>query len=131
MRLGDGWGAVVRFSGDSDAEYVINRTGEALCGGDFGAAKNKLELIARVLGERRVVMVWDNFESAEGNLTDEDRAELGRFLDAIRGTRGKVIMTSRSAEEWLGPARRFEIRLGGLGVRSVGSTARRCLASLG
>jgi tetratricopeptide (TPR) repeat protein len=97
------------------AEYVINRTGEALCGGDFGAAKNKLELIARVLGERRVVMVWDNFESAEGNLTDEDRAELGRFLDAIRGTRGKVIMTSRSAEEWLGPARRFEIRLGGLG----------------
>ena len=44
----------------------------------------------------RVLMVWDNFESAAANLTSEDRAELGRFLDAIRGGRGKVIITSRS-----------------------------------
>jgi hypothetical protein len=58
--------------------------------------------------------VWDNFESAASNLTTEDHAELGRFLDAIRGTRSKVIITCRSREEWLRPARRFEFPLRGL-----------------
>jgi tetratricopeptide (TPR) repeat protein len=96
------------------AEYVINRTGEAFYGENFSVAKNKLELLARALGESRVLIVWDNFESTESNLTFEDRAELGRFLDAIRGGRGKVIITSRSREEWLGPPRRFELPLRGL-----------------
>jgi tetratricopeptide (TPR) repeat protein len=96
------------------AEYVINRTGEAFCGENFGIAPNKLGLLARALGERRVVMVWDNFESATANLTVEDRAELGRFLDAIRGGRGKAIVTSRSREEWLKPEWQFELSLPGL-----------------
>ena len=96
------------------AEYVINRTGEAFYGENFRLAPNRLELLARVLGERRVVMVWDNFESAAANLTAEDRAELRRFLDAIRGGRGKVIITSRSREEWLKPEWRFELSLRGL-----------------
>jgi tetratricopeptide (TPR) repeat protein len=39
---------------------------------------------------------------------------LGRFLDAIRGCRGKVIVTSRSREEWLKPEWRFELSLPGL-----------------
>ena len=96
------------------AEYVINRTGEAFYGENFRLAPNKLELLARALGERRVVMVWDNFESATANLTGEDRTELGRFLDAIRGCRGKVIVTSRAREEWLKPEWRFELSLRGL-----------------
>jgi tetratricopeptide (TPR) repeat protein len=96
------------------AQHVINRTGEAFYGANFGVAANKLELIARALRKRRVVMVWDNFESAAQNLRGVDRDELGRFLDAIRGARGKVIMTSRSREEWLTPQQRFEVRLGGL-----------------
>jgi hypothetical protein len=96
------------------AEYVLNRTGEASYGENFGVQKNKLELLAHALGQVRVLMVWDNFESAAENLTTDDRDELGRFLDAIRGTRGKVIMTSRSEELWLGPTRRVELRLSGL-----------------
>src|ERR1019366_4342531 len=35
-------------------------------------------------------------------------------LDAIRGGRGKVIVTSRSREEWLKPEWRFELPLRGL-----------------
>jgi tetratricopeptide (TPR) repeat protein len=96
------------------AEFVLNRTGERFYGKNFGAAPNKLDLLARAFKEYRVLMVWDNFESAAGNLSNEDRSELRRFLDAIRGERGKVIMTSRSGEEWLGPSRRFEILLRGL-----------------
>jgi tetratricopeptide (TPR) repeat protein len=96
------------------AESVINQTGQAFYGENFGIANNKLQLLARALERVRVVMVWDNFESAAQNLPAEDRAELGRLLDTIRGTRGKVIMTSRSPEEWLKPSQRFEVRLGGL-----------------
>jgi hypothetical protein len=96
------------------AEYVFNRTGEKFCGKDFGAQANKLELLARALGQARVLMVWDNFESAAENLPSNDREELGRFLDAIRGTRGKVIMTSRSQEQWLDESMRFELPLRGL-----------------
>src|SRR5271157_1817136 len=96
------------------AAYVINRTGEAFYGENFGVAPDKLQLLARALGQLRVLMVWDNFESAAGNLTGADRAELGQFLDAIRGGRSKVIITSRSPEEWLGAERRFALPLGGL-----------------
>jgi tetratricopeptide (TPR) repeat protein len=96
------------------AEYVINRTGTALYGDNFAIAPNKLDLLANSLRKRRVVMVWDNFESAATNLTAEHRAELGRFLDAIRSGLGKVIVTSRSPEEWLKPEWRFELPLRGL-----------------
>jgi tetratricopeptide (TPR) repeat protein len=96
------------------AEYVLNRTGEAFYGENFGAQTNKLDMLANALREHRVLMVWDNFESAAENLTGDDRDELGRFLDSICGTLGKVIMTSRSEEEWLGTARRFDLILSGL-----------------
>jgi tetratricopeptide (TPR) repeat protein len=96
------------------AEYVLNRTGEAFYGENFGAAPTKLDLLADALRRDRVLMVWDNFESAAENLTNQDRDALRRFLDVIRGTRGKVIMTSRSQEPWLGPALRFDLPLRGL-----------------
>ena len=96
------------------AEYLLNRTGEAFYGGDFGAQRNKIDLLVDALRERRVLMVWDNFESAAENLPSKDHGELARFLDAISGTRGKVIMTSRSQEEWLGQSRRFQLPLSGL-----------------
>jgi tetratricopeptide (TPR) repeat protein len=96
------------------AEYVLNQTGQMFYGENFGVAKNKLELLAQAFGQVRVLIVWDNFESAAENLTNQDREELGHFLDAIRGTQGKVIMTSRSQEPWLGPTRRVEHRLSGL-----------------
>jgi tetratricopeptide (TPR) repeat protein len=96
------------------AEYVLNRTGEIFYGENFGIATNKLQLLADALKPRRFLIVWDNFESAADNLTNQDRTELAQFLDAIRGTRSKVIMTSRSSEEWLGPSERFEVKLGGL-----------------
>ena len=96
------------------SEYVINRMGEAFYGENFGVAANKLELLADAFRQWRVVVVWDNFESAEQNLPASDRIELGRFLEAIRGTRGKVVMTSRTGEEWLAPSLRFELTLRGL-----------------
>jgi len=97
------------------AESVINRTGEAFCGENFGAKQNKLNLLADALHQVRVLIVWDNFESATQNLTDDDREGLRHFLDAIRKTRARVIMTSRSQEEWLAPEQRVKVPREGLG----------------
>jgi tetratricopeptide (TPR) repeat protein len=96
------------------AEYVLNRIGQPFYGENFGVAPKKAELIAQALQQYRVIIVWDNFESAAQNLTQEDRSTLGQLLDAIRGTKGKVIITSRSVENWLAPPRRYKLTLGGL-----------------
>ena len=107
------------------AEYVFNRMGEALFGGQFGALAmaQKIDALANVFAEKRFVIVWDNFEVAKGipntavtaNLSEDDCNLLKRFLDKLRGGASKVVITSRSPEDWLGgPERRFRVRLGGL-----------------
>ena len=105
------------------AEYVLNRIGEPLFGPNFGSAPSeaKLEALVKALREHRFVIVWDNFESASGiagtsvtaNLPDEDRALVAQFLEALRGGSTKVLITSRSEENWLGPQRRWKLPLGG------------------
>ena len=83
----------------------------------------KIEALADTFIERRFVIVWDNFEVAKGipntavsaNLSEDDRGLLKLFLDKLRGGASKVVITSRSPEDWLGgPQRRFPVRLGGL-----------------
>jgi tetratricopeptide (TPR) repeat protein len=106
------------------AEYVFNRMGEALFGGDFPtlAMERKIEALAGALREHRLLIVWDNFESAAGiagtavsaTLPEADRELLAQFLGELRGGATKVIITSRSPEDWLGPQRRFLLPLGGL-----------------
>lgn len=118
--LGEGcsW---VSFQGVRSVEYVWNLMGEGVLGVRFLAlpAEKKPEVLAEALRERQVVVVWDNFEVVAGaggeapTLTEEDRQALRRFLQALRGGKSRVIVTSRDAEMWLGPERR-PVRLGGL-----------------
>ncbi|HEY6250897.1 MAG TPA: tetratricopeptide repeat protein [Candidatus Angelobacter sp.] len=106
------------------AEFVFNRMGEALFEKKFPtfSMERKIELLVSELRENNFVIVWDNFESASGiagaaveaNLLDSDRNLLAQFLDELRGGKTKIIITSRSREEWLGPERRFLLSLGGL-----------------
>ncbi|WP_029630669.1 CHAT domain-containing tetratricopeptide repeat protein, partial [Zavarzinella formosa] len=95
------------------AEYVLNRIGEALTGKpEFATHKveEKLAFLADACRGNPVRIVWDNFESARGidgtamtgNLSDDDAKLLKEFLTRLRGGRTKVLITSRSAEEWLG-----------------------------
>jgi len=106
------------------AEYIFNRLGEVLIRPEFATARteDKLDALAQVLRELRFVIVWDNFESAAGivgsavaaNLSEDDRRLLALFLDKLRGGASKVLITSRSPEDWLGSQRRFPLPLGGL-----------------
>ncbi|QJX00929.1 CHAT domain-containing protein [Frigoriglobus tundricola] len=95
------------------AEYVINRLGEAITGkAEFAAhsQSDKLDFLANMCKRAPVRIVWDNFESARGipganrvgNLTDADPNVLKELLTRLRGGATKVVITSRSTEEWLG-----------------------------
>ena len=105
------------------AEYVINSMGTSLLGPNFRAMDmdQKIEALAQVLRENRIVIVWDNFEVVAGipgtyvtaNLSKEDRGLLQKRLQKIRGGRSKIIITSRSEEEWL-KIQRIKISIGGL-----------------
>jgi hypothetical protein len=50
------------------AEFVFNRLGEALLGGQFAAAAldKKIEALAKALKDQAFLIVWDNFEVVQG-----------------------------------------------------------------
>lgn len=105
------------------AEYVLNQIGESIFGPNFLTENldRKMETLVRVLREHPFFIVWDNFEVVRGIagtevhpvLSEEDRGLLFTFLKRLRGGKSKVLVTSRSEEEWLS-IERYKIRLGGL-----------------
>ena len=119
--LGEGciW---LSFQEIRSAEYVVNRIGEALFGGAFGAGtvEQKIEQLAAELKKRRHILIWDNFEVVAGvteftaTISEADRGHLRTFLQRLRGGATKVIITSRSEEKWLGTEQRRKVDLGGL-----------------
>jgi tetratricopeptide (TPR) repeat protein len=112
---GLGSGAIwLSFQEVHSSEYVLNRLGEVLIGGDFAAlqVEVKISVLTQTLKQIPLLMVWDNFESASVNLAPADRQHLAALLDQLNGGQTKVIITSRSTEGWLG--RRLILQLTGL-----------------
>ncbi|WP_410587126.1 tetratricopeptide repeat protein [Amycolatopsis sp. lyj-23] len=103
---------------------VISAIGLQVFGTDFARQDppDRRALVHQLLRERRVLVVWDNFESvcsmpdptsATPLLDEAARDELRDFLHTVAtGSRSAVLVTSRAPESWLGELRR--IQLGGL-----------------
>jgi tetratricopeptide (TPR) repeat protein len=99
------------FNDIRSAEYVINDMGEKLFGGNFRAAslEDRIKALWQEFKKHRYIIVWDNFESVCGipgtevkpMLPEQDRQLLKDFLQGLRGAPTKVIITSRSTEDWL------------------------------
>jgi tetratricopeptide (TPR) repeat protein len=112
------------FNDIHTAEYVLNGIGTQIFGSQFITfdTEQKLAALGKALRENRLILVWDNFESASGNeaagidplLRPDDLQLLRRFLQAIQGGRSKVLITSRSEESWLPAHLRYKLSLGGL-----------------
>jgi tetratricopeptide (TPR) repeat protein len=112
------------FNDIHTAGYVLNGIGAPLFGPEFITldTEQKLAVLGKALRENRLVIVWDNFESASGNepagidplLPPDDLQLLRRFLQTIAGGRTKVLITSRSEELWLPASSRYKLDLGGL-----------------
>jgi tetratricopeptide (TPR) repeat protein len=113
------------FDDIHSAEFVIDTIAARFFPPEFKtqATDAKLELLSHALNQHRVLLIWDNFETASGNvdagvsplLKTEDLDLLKRLLTQLRGGKGKVILTSRSEEDtWLPQSLRRKIELGGL-----------------
>ena len=93
------------------AEYIINQLVDTFFGTNARARSldEKADALVEAFKESSCLMVWDNFESAcsipnsseRGLLQEKDKGFLKQFLKKLRHGQGKVIITSRSPEDWL------------------------------
>jgi tetratricopeptide (TPR) repeat protein len=103
---------------------VITKAGLQLFGSDF-ALLNSIERrqkLQNLLAEQRILLIWDNFETVRSmpdpvgttpRLDETDCQEVKKFLTWLAGSsESAVIITSRTAEDWLGTVCRLEV--GGL-----------------
>ena len=101
---------------------VVNAVGLEVLGPDFvrgTSAGQRRELVLELLATHRLLLVWDNFESARSMpdptgatppLDEEQQAELREFLHEVAAHGSStVIITSRSPETWLGELRRVAV----------------------
>ncbi len=102
---------------------VVAEIGLRVFGADFAlrTATERRETVLKLLAQRRLLLIWDNFESvasmpdptgATPPLDATGREDLKSFLGRVAvGGRSAVIVTSRTEETWLG---RRPIPVGGL-----------------
>lgn len=106
------------------AEYIINQLISELADTTAMAKpmQEKLTILVKQLSNRPYLLVWDNFESASGiegteiqpQLNKEDRDIIAQLLKSLRGTKTKILITSRSDEKWLQIQACYRLPLGGL-----------------
>lgn len=98
------------FDDIRSAAFVFNQIGRAVLGSQFDSDQpDHYAALIKALRENPLLLVWDNFESARGFqpervsglLIEADQHRLRDFLKALRGSRTKVLLTSRSEESWL------------------------------
>ena len=93
-------------------------------------------MVEGLLAERRLLLIWDNFETvhsmpdptgATAPLDDAECAKMKGFLARLAANgQSAVVITSRTAEDWLGPIRRIEV--GGLAREEAAQYAGALLA---
>jgi len=111
------------FQGIRSAEHVINALAARFDeNARLAPMEKRLAGLTKIFKEHPFWIVWDNFESVSGiagtNVTPtmprEDRDLLQRFIRGLRGGKTKILMTSRSQEDWLKDDECYRLRLGGL-----------------
>ena len=113
---------------------VITEIGLRLWGTDFARLEpgQRRAEVQDVLAERRMLLIWDNFETvrsmpdpagATEPLDEAGCRELREFLEhlAAHEDGSAVVITSRTAEDWLGGIRR--ITVGGLAAHEAAEYA--------
>jgi len=99
------------FQNIHSAEHIINKLSDSLIGTQESALsiEEKLSHVTIALKNKPFFIVWDNFESASGIpntevsalISEVDRNLLKQLLHDLRGGKTKVLITSRSPENWL------------------------------
>ena len=109
-------------------------------GTDFSVlpVEQQVETLVRYLRDTPSLLVWDNVETVTGYpqgckplATEEEQAALARFLQALRGGKSRVLITTRKPnEDWLGIAYQL-LEVTGLAEQDAGELAERILKNVG
>ncbi|MFJ1595542.1 tetratricopeptide repeat protein [Streptomyces sp. NPDC088261] len=119
---------------------VINAIGDRLFDARFALLDpaQRQEAIEELLATRRLLLIWDNFESvrempdpgrATPPLSPPEQDRMRGFLTRVAAGGGEsaVLITSRTPESWLGPDVR-RVELAGLGAEDATAYAHHLLA---
>ncbi|QBE65800.1 tetratricopeptide repeat protein [Pseudoduganella lutea] len=118
----------ISFVDTGFADYVLSRLVEATLGIEAIAepGAQKWSQLVRFLRNAPLLIVWDDFKCTNNTAdvgTDEtsgclisadDRQRLKHFLQQLRGGKSKVLITSRTDEDWLDTSECWRIPLSGL-----------------
>ncbi|HEX5716908.1 MAG TPA: CHAT domain-containing protein [Thermoanaerobaculia bacterium] len=120
---------------------VVASVGLRLFGSDFArlGPQERRHAVLEALRRYRMLLVWDNFETVHSQpdpdrltppLDEAQQRAVREFLgEVVETARGGVIVTSRSAEDWLGESiHRLEVR--GLDALDANELAEALLAPL-
>jgi tetratricopeptide (TPR) repeat protein len=131
------------FRNIRSVEYIINTIADST-EPKFGTysretLSEKLNGLIESLRNNPHIIVWDNFESASGIegtdvsafLSENDRLLLKQFLNALHNGKTKVIITSRSTENWLTPHECVLLPLEGLKNEELWSYCNTVISDLG
>lgn len=99
---------------------VLTAVGLRVFGSPFSRLDDneRRDAVLRLLAERRLLLIWDNFESvhsmpdptgATPPLDETGRRQMTDFLAAAATGAGAILITSRGTESWLGEVRRIEV----------------------
>jgi len=112
------------FQDVRSAESIVNQMVGSLFGTDTLSSRleEKVKALVAAFKQHRFLIVWDNFEVVRGidganikaTLSTEDQNLLFEFLKQLRGGKTKVLITSRSSEDWLLGPHCVKQSLGGL-----------------
>lgn len=112
------WHSFEPGAGSFGLAGLISAIGLRAAGPDFAVhdPDRRRELVHDLLRTNRFLLILDNFESvrsmADPAAPPVDATELKTFLEQVADGRSTVLITSRTAEDWLGDLRR--IKVGGL-----------------
>ena len=112
------------FDDIHSAGYIINTLADGILEtqAKSGTDEQKQADVIQALRDNPYFIVWDNFESAIGIpntevtalLPENDRKQLKQFLRDLKGGKTKVLITSRSPENWLTLQECYRLPLEGL-----------------
>ncbi|MDR0372154.1 MAG: tetratricopeptide repeat protein [Nitrososphaerota archaeon] len=129
------------FENIYSAEYIINTIANKLFGTQTLALQTEQNLsrVTQELKNKPYFIVWDNFELVSGIpntdvsalLSEADRTLLKQLLHDLHGGATKVLITSRSPENWLTPRECQRLQLSGLKGQELWQYCNRVVKNLG
>lgn len=90
-----------QFSASGLFRYLFS---ELISGETAQREEEMKHLLVEYMKQNKTFVIWDNFEFLHERMPEDEQVRVKDFLNCLQGGRTKVILTSRTKEDWLGTA---------------------------